>query len=101
RLDQAILLYEDTLRHSLEEVENSLTSYEREREQRAQLEKAVASNRRSVELSRELYIAGLSDFLSVLEAQNALYASENQLAQSEAAVAINLVALYKALGGGW
>ena len=101
RLDQAILLYEDTLRRSLEEVENSLTSYEREREQRAQLEKAVASNRRSVELSRELYVAGLSDFLSVLEAQNALYASENQLAQSEAAVAINLVAVYKALGGGW
>ena len=101
RLDQAILLYEDTLRRSLEEVENSLTSYEREREQRAQLEKAVASNRRSVELSRELYLAGLSDFLSVLEAQNALYNSENQLAQSEAAVAINLVALYKALGGGW
>ena len=82
-------------------MENSLTSYEREREQRAQLEKAVASNRRSVELSRELYLAGLSDFLSVLEAQNALYNSENQLAQSEAAVAINLVALYKALGGGW
>jgi multidrug efflux system outer membrane protein len=101
RLDQAILLYEDTLRRSLEEVENSLTSYEREREQRAQLEKAVASNRRSVELSRELYVAGLSDFLSVLEAQKALYASENQLAQSEAAVAINLVAVYKALGGGW
>ena len=101
RLDQAILLYENTLRRSLEEVENSLTSYEREREQRTQLEKAVASNRRSVELSRELYVAGLSDFLSVLEAQNALYDSENQLAQSEAAVAINLVALYKALGGGW
>src|SRR6266852_4340518 len=101
RLDQAILLYEDTVRRSLEEVENSLTSYEREREQRTQLEKAVASNRRSVELSRELYTAGLSDFLSVLAAQNALYDSENQLAQSEAAVAINLVALYKALGGGW
>jgi outer membrane protein TolC len=94
-------LYEDTLRRSLEEVENSLTSYEREREQRVQLEKAIASNRRSVELSKELYIAGLSDFLSVLEAQNALYNSENQLAQSDAAVSINLVALYKALGGGW
>jgi len=38
----------------------------------------------------------------VLEAQNALYDSENQLTQREAAaVAINLVALYKALGGGW
>lgn len=101
RLDQAILLYEDTVRHSLEEVENSLTSYEREREQRTKLEKAVASNRRSVELAKELYTAGLSDFLSVLEAEKALYSSENELAQSEAAVSINLVALYKALGGGW
>lgn len=101
RLDQAILSYEDTLRLSLEEVENSLTSYEREREQRVQRDKAVASNRRSVELARELYRAGLSDFLSVLEAEKALYTSENELAQSEAAVATNLVALYKALGGGW
>jgi outer membrane protein, multidrug efflux system len=98
---RSILSYEDTLRLSLEEVENSLTSYEREREQRVQLDKAVASNRRSVELARELYRAGLSDFLSVLEAEKALYTSENELAQSEAAVATNLVALYKALGGGW
>jgi outer membrane protein TolC len=55
-----------------------VTSYEREHKQRALLAKAVASNRRSVELSKELYTAGLSDFLSVLEAQNALYISENQ-----------------------
>ena len=67
-----------------------MTSYEREHKQRALLAKAVASNRRSVELSKELYTAGLSDFLSVLEAQNALYISENQLAQSDAAVAVNL-----------
>ncbi len=101
RLDQAILVYEDTLRNSLEEVENSLTLYEREREQRTKLAKAVSGNRRSVELAKELYTAGLSDFLSVLEAEKALYGSENELAQSEAAVSINLVALYKALGGGW
>lgn len=78
-----------------------MTSYEREHKQRALLAKAVASNRRSVELSKELYTAGLSDFLSVLEAQNALYISENQLAQRDAAVAVNLVAVYKALRGGW
>ena len=101
RLDQAILLYEDTLRRSLEDVENSLTSYEREREQRAKLQQAVASNQRAVELARELYTAGLSDFLSVLEAEKELYKSENELAHSEAVVSINLVALYKALGGGW
>jgi len=101
RLDQAILVYEDTLRHSFEDVENSLTSYQREREQRAKLEQAAASNRRAVELAKELYTAGLSDFLSVLEAEKSLYASEDELARSQAAVSINLVALYKALGGGW
>ena len=52
-------------------------------------------------MAKELYTAGLSDFLSVLEAEKELYGSENDLAQSEAAVSINLVALYKALGGGW
>jgi NodT family efflux transporter outer membrane factor (OMF) lipoprotein len=101
RLDQAILIYENTLRTSFEEVESSLTSYQREREQRAQLAKAVENNRRAVELSKELYTAGLADFLSVLEAQRALYFSENQLAESDGAVAVKLVALYKALGGGW
>jgi outer membrane protein, multidrug efflux system len=101
RLDQTILVYENTLRTSFEEVESSLTSYQREREQRAQLAKAVDNNQRAVELSKELYTAGLADFLSVLEAQRALYFSENQLAESDAAVAVKLVALYKALGGGW
>jgi len=101
RLDQAILIYEDTVRHSFEEVENSLTAYERERQQQTKLAQAVASNRRAVDLSKELYTAGLSDFLSVLEAQKSLYASEDELARSEARVSTNLVALYKALGGGW
>ena len=101
RLDQAILIYEDTVRQSLAEVEDSLTSYQREREQRTKLEQAVASNRRAVELARELYTAGLSDFLSVLEAEKSLYASEDELARSQAVVSINLVAVYKALGGGW
>jgi outer membrane protein TolC len=65
------------------------------------LEDAVSSSRRAVDLSRELYTAGLADFLSVLEAQNALYANEDELAESEAAAVLDLVALYKALGGGW
>jgi outer membrane protein TolC len=101
RLDQAILQYEDTVRQAFAEVETSLTSYEREREQRAKLQQAFTSNQRAVELAQELYRAGLSDFLSVLEAEKELYSSEHELAQSEARVSTNLVALYKALGGGW
>ena len=44
---------------------------------------------------------GLSDFLNVLDAQRALFQTQTQLAQSQAAVSENLVSLNKALGGGW
>jgi outer membrane protein TolC len=52
-------------------------------------------------MANDLYVKGLVDFLNVLEAQRSLYSSENDLAQSEVTMAANLVALYKALGGGW
>ena len=54
-----------------------------------------------VELANELYLRGLGDFLSVLEAQKSRYELEDELAHSETSVVVNVVALYKALGGGW
>jgi multidrug efflux system outer membrane protein len=48
-----------------------------------------------------LYTEGQADFLNVLVAQRALYSSEDALTQSTGTVSTNLVALYKALGGGW
>jgi outer membrane protein TolC len=52
-------------------------------------------------LADELYSRGLSDFLSVLDAQRQQLAAEEDLAQSDTAVVSDLVALFKALGGGW
>jgi outer membrane protein TolC len=52
-------------------------------------------------MAQELYLSGLNSFLNVLDAQRSLYSSENDIARSEATMAANLVALYKALGGGW
>ena len=82
-------------------MEKSLVNYSREQARQQALTNAVASNRRAVEMANELYVRGLNDFLNVLDTQRSLYATENDLAQSEAAMASNLVALYKALGGGW
>ena len=101
RTEQQLTTYEQTVLRSLEEVENALVAYSREQVRHAQLAEAVEANRRAVELSNELYIRGLGDFLNVLDSQRALFASESDLAQSEATVSTNLVALYKALGGGW
>jgi outer membrane protein, multidrug efflux system len=99
--EQALTQYEKTILTAFEDVENSLVNYSREQARYRSLSQAVAANRRAAELSNELYTRGLVDFLNVLENQRALYASENDLAQSEAAMAANLVSLYKALGGGW
>jgi len=65
------------------------------------LTEAVASNQRAVTLATHLYTSGLSDFLNVLDAQRNLFQTESEQAQSEAATAVDLVALHKALGGGW
>ncbi len=65
------------------------------------LTQAVAADRASVDLATALYSAGENNFLAVLVAQRSLYVAEDNLAQSNRTVATNLVALFKALGGGW
>ena len=99
--EQALTIYERTILSAFEDVENSLVNYSREQARHRALRDAAAANRRALEMANELYVRGLADFLNVLENQRSLFASESDLAQSEATMATNLVALYKALGGGW
>jgi len=98
---QTQLLYHSTVLTSLEETENALVNYSEEQERRDRLQEAVSQSQTALELSRELYRSGLGDFLAVLDAQRQLYGNEDLLAQSQTAVTTNLIALYKALGGGW
>jgi multidrug efflux system outer membrane protein len=85
----------------LKDVETALVAYAKEQEHRKSLSEAVVNNRKAVDLAMKLYIAGKTDFLNVLTAQLNLYTSENALVQSISTVDTNLIALYKALGGGW
>jgi outer membrane protein TolC len=61
----------------------------------------VAENRRSLELADSLYKNGRVNFLDVLDARRLLYQSDDELALSDQTVSLDLIALYKALGGGW
>src|SRR5216684_5675806 len=101
RLEQAVTQYQSTVLKSLEETENALVAYGHEKNRQEKLVSAVEASRQATMLANELYTRGLSDFLSVLDAQRQQLASEDDLAQSDTAVVTNLVALYKALGGGW
>jgi outer membrane protein TolC len=101
RLVQAQIGYQEAVLRSLEDTENALTAYGREQERRERLQAAAQSSQEATRLADELYTRGLSDFLSVLDAQRQQLAIEDDLAQSDTAVVTDLVALYKALGGGW
>lgn len=98
---QLLLAYEQTVLLAFEDVENALVGVAREQQRRASLAAAVAASRSAVDLSTQLYRAGLADFQRVLNSQAALVLAEEGLAASEQAVALAAVRLYKALGGGW
>ncbi len=99
--EEALAVYEKTVLTSLQDVENALVAYAKEQVRYRSLKDEADANRRGVELANELYTKGLADFLNVLDAQRSLYQAEDQLVQSEKNISQNLVALYKALGGGW
>ena len=99
--EQTLLTYQKTVLTALGDVETALVAYAKEQEHRMILSEAVTNNRKAVDLSLKLYTAGRTDFLNVLNAQRSLYLSEDALVQSVRNVSGNLIALYKALGGGW
>ena len=99
--EQALLTYQKTVLTALQDVETALVAYAKEQERRKSLSEAAVNNRKAVDLAMKLYVAGKTDFLNVLTAQLNLYTSENALVQSTNTVDTNLIALYKALGGGW
>lgn len=101
RLEESLTAYQNTVLQSLRETEDSLEAYNRERERRARLDASVRASRETSELARDVYLSGLSDFLGVLDAQRQQLSAETDLALSDTTALTDLVALYKALGGGW
>ncbi|HOI96573.1 MAG TPA: efflux transporter outer membrane subunit [Syntrophobacter fumaroxidans] len=99
--EQTLLAYDKTILTALKDVETALTAYAKEQEHNRSLAEAVAHNRKAVDLSMRLYLVGKIDFLNVLNAQRSLYLTEEGLALSNRTLTTNLIALYKALGGGW
>ncbi|HEX8916169.1 MAG TPA: efflux transporter outer membrane subunit [Humisphaera sp.] len=99
--DEQFVVYRRTVLTALHDAERALTAYDYEQRRREGLRSAVAANRRAVTLSQQLYAQGQTEFVNVLTAQAQLLNSEDALVQSDQQVAANLVAIYKAIGGGW
>ncbi|MCD6261927.1 MAG: efflux transporter outer membrane subunit [Deltaproteobacteria bacterium] len=98
---QAMVKYKATVLKAQEEVENVIVAYSKEQHRKAYLAGAVAAARHAFRLSMDKYKAGIAGFDDVLETQRTLVSLEDDLLESKGNVAMDLVRLYKALGGGW
>lgn len=101
RLQQALTNYELAVLNALREVENAQTAFIRGQEEVVSLADAAESARRAVDIANIQYRDGIADFNRVLLAQEALLFQEGLLTDARGRVARNLVAIYRALGGGW
>lgn len=98
---QALLAYRQTILIALEDVENALAAYRNEQQRHEALAAALVSSRQALEHTRALYQGGLADFRGVLDRQQRVLQAQSDLQRSTAAEWTNLIALCKALGGGW
>jgi multidrug efflux system outer membrane protein len=99
--DADLAAYQQTVLKALEETENALSAHARERDRLVQLTAAARESDTAAQIARARYEGGLVGFLDVLDAERAQLTAQDQLAQSRTDAATSLIAVYKALGGGW
>ncbi len=101
RAQAALSTYEKTVLEALQELQTSMNNFVKEEERRGRLQTAARLSKEAASLARVRYEAGVDAFIDVLNAEATLLEAEDTLAQSEISAALNLIAIYKALGGGW
>lgn len=99
--DGALAFYEQTVLHALEETENAFVAYAQNQHRLAALLDQAAASRRAAELARIRYREGAIDFLRLLDAERTVLEAEDAVAIAQTELNTSVVAIYKALGGGW
>lgn len=101
RSQAALARYEKTVLGALQETQTAISDFSYEEDRRLELQKAAASAQESAKMAKERFDRGYDNFLDVLDAERTLLETEDSLASSEITSGLNLIAIYKALGGGW
>jgi NodT family efflux transporter outer membrane factor (OMF) lipoprotein len=101
REQELIVAYRGAAITAFSEVETSLGAIAHLADQETYQIEQVAQSQQAFDIAQVRYREGVADFLSVLDAQRTLYQARDQLGQIKLARLQAIVALYKALGGGW
>jgi len=99
--EEALIAYRKTILEALQDVEDALVKIDNDRKGTGELEGALGSARRAEAIARERYAGGLVTLSDVLDAQAKRITLEKKVVETRSAEALDTVALYKALGGGW
>jgi len=98
---ERVAIWQNTVLVAQQDVENAIIAYLRGAERVARLERSVDAANRAVEISLIQYRGGATDYTSVLTAQQAKIVEDRKRTTSRGDVTLSVIALYKALGGGW
>ncbi|WP_042324888.1 efflux transporter outer membrane subunit [Paraburkholderia ginsengisoli] len=101
RLQQLTVAYQNTVREAAREADDAATALIVAWQRDTILNDAQAAAQRSLKLANTIYREGYSDFQRVLDAQRALFAQQDAYIVNRGNAVGSLIALYKALGGGW
>jgi outer membrane protein TolC len=101
RFQELAVNYEDTVIRAAQEVEDAMVGFLQSQDAVAFLADAVKASKRSVDLSMIQYREGLIDYQRVLDTQRFLTEQQDGLVSTAGSVGLNLVSMYRALGGGW
>lgn len=93
--------YQQAVLNALQDAQSALVAYTNELESAQELSKSVENNRKIVELTNARFTKGLVNRIDLLTSERELNRAEQNLLTSETAILVDLITLYKALGGGW
>jgi multidrug efflux system outer membrane protein len=99
RGDESLAVYDQTVLRAIEDLQNALVAYRERQLQVVSLSQQVAASRRAADLAHIRYKEGHIDFLRVLDAERTRLVAEDSLTQAQTEANIDVVSIYKALGG--
>ncbi|HEU0008469.1 MAG TPA: TolC family protein, partial [Verrucomicrobiae bacterium] len=100
RTEASLAFYERTVLTALEETEGALVDFGQEQSRQQFLATSAQASQKAADLAHQRYEGGVTDFLSVLDAERTLLEAQDRLAASQTRTVTALVAVYKAFGGG-
>jgi NodT family efflux transporter outer membrane factor (OMF) lipoprotein len=101
RYQQAIVNYQNTVLDAFREVEDAMVGFVESQQETGFRSTAAEAAKRSTEIARIQYREGAVDFQRVIDSERSLVTQQDRWTDSRGQIALNLIAMYKALGGGW